>query len=322
VGVFDVPVDVEIATADGRATHTVESNEASQIFTFAADSAPRMVVFDKEDKILKSVEFKKDAGLWAYQLKNGETTPDRADAAIALGGMRDDPRSVSALGDAVEHDGFWGVRVEALLSLGRIGGSDAEKHVLAGVTDPLPWVRDVAVFELGNFKDDISLPDKLAKIAATDPAYRVRAAALGAIAKLQPPEAFEILAAAVKSKSPDEVVQKSALRALGTLKDQRSVSILMEWSKPGKPIGSRQAAIGAIAELDKTNHEITQTLISYLNEPNVDIRLAAIFALGARGDADAIAPLEEMLKHGELTVAVGPYIQLAIRLLKTQPVQK
>jgi hypothetical protein len=28
------------------------------------------------------------------------------------------------------------------------------------------------------------------------------------------------------------------------------------------------------------------------------------------------------LKHGELTVAVGPYIQLAIRLLKTQPVQK
>jgi aminopeptidase N len=322
VGVFDVPVDIEIATADGRATHTVESNQASQIFTFAADSAPRMVVFDKEDKIFKSVEFKKDAGLWAYQLKNGETTPDRADAAIALGGMRDDPRSVSALGDAVEHDGFWGVRVEALLSLGRIGGSDAEKQVLAGVNDRLPWVRDVAVLELGRFKDDTSLSDKLTKIAATDPAYRVRAAALGAIARLQPPEAFEVLAAAVKSKSPDDIIQKSALRALGTLKDQRAVSILMDWSNPGKPIGSRQAAIGAIAELDKTNHVITQTLISFLNEPNVDIRLAAIFALGARGDTDAIAPLEEMLKHGELTVAVGPYIELAIRLLKTQPVQK
>src|ERR1700728_4122609 len=65
VGVFDVPVDIEIATADGRATHTVESNEASQIFTFAADSDPLMVVFDKEDQILKSVEFKKDAGLRA-----------------------------------------------------------------------------------------------------------------------------------------------------------------------------------------------------------------------------------------------------------------
>ena len=322
VGVFDVPVDVEIATANGRAMHTVESNRASQTFTFPADSAPLMIVFDKEDKIFKSVEFKKDAGLWAYQLKNSETTPDRADAAIALGGMRDDPRSVSALGDAVEHDGFWGVRVEALLSLGRIGGSDAEKRVLAGVNDPLPWVRDVAVLELGNFKDDISLPDKLAKIAASDPAYRVRAAALGAIAKLQPPEAFEILAAAVRSKSPDDIIQKSALRSLGVLKDQRAVSILMDWSKPGKPIGSRQAAIGAIAQIDKTNHEITETLVSYLNEPNVDIRLAAIFALGARGDTEALAPLEEMLKHGELTVAVGPYIELAIRLLKTQPVQK
>jgi aminopeptidase N len=322
VGLFDVPVDIEIATANGRATHTVESNQASQIFTFAADSAPLMVVFDKEDKIFKSVDFKKDAGLWAYQLKNSETTPDRADAAIALGGMRDDPRSVSALGEAVQHDGFWGVRVEALLSLGRIGGPEAEKQVLAGVNDPLPWVRDVAVLALGNFKDDISLPDRLTKIAASDPAFRVRAAALGAIARLQPPEAFEILAAAVKSKSPDDMIQRSALQSLGTLKDQRAVSILMDWSKPGKPIGCRQAAIGAIAQLDKTNHEITETLVSYLNEPNVDIRLAAIFALGARGDTAAIAPLQEMLKHGELTVAVGPYIELAIRLLKTQPIQK
>jgi aminopeptidase N len=322
VGVFDVPLDIEIATANGRATHTVESNQASQTFTFAAESAPRMVVFDKEDKILKSVDFKKDAGLWAYQLKSGETTPDRADAAIALGGMRDDPRSVSALGDAVQHDAFWGVRVEALLSLARIGGSEAEKQVLAGVNDPLPWVRDVAVLELGSFRDDISLSDKLTKIAARDPAYRVRAAALGAIARLQPPDAFEILAAAVKSNSPDDVIRKSALRALGALKDQRAVSILLDWSKPGKPIRSRQAAIGALAELDKTNHEITQTLVSCLNEPNVDIRLAAIFALGTRGDTDAIAPLEEMLKHGELTVAVGPYIELAIRSLKAQPVQK
>jgi aminopeptidase N len=322
VGVFDVPVDIEIATAAGRMTHTIEANQASQTFTFAADSAPLMVVFDAEDKIFKSVEFKKDAGLWAYQLKNAETTPDRADAAIALGGMRDDPRSVGALGDAVGHDSFWGVRVEALLSLGRIGGVEAEKQVLAGINDPLPWVRDVAVLELGDFKDDLTLPDRLTKIAASDPAYRVRAAALSAIAKLQPPDAFEILARAVKSNSPDDVVQKSALRALGTLRDQRAVSILTDWSKPGKPIASRQAAIGAVAELDKTNHEITETLVSYLNEPNVDIRLAAIFALGARGDTEAVAPLEEMLKHGELTVAVGPYIEFAIRLLKNQPAQK
>jgi HEAT repeat protein len=63
-------------------------------------------------------------------------------------------------------------------------------------------------------------------------------------------------------------------------------------------------------------------LVSCLNEPYFDIRIAAIFALGARGDTDAIAPLEGMLKNGELTVAIGPYIELAIRMLKSQPVAR
>lgn len=322
VGIFDVPVDVEIATNRGRETHTVESNQASQVFTFPADSAPRMVIFDKGDKIMKSVEFKKDADLLAHQLKNADTTPDRADAAVALGSVRDDPRAVAALGEAAQHDPFWGVRVEALLALGRIGGPEAEKHVLAAVRDPAPWVRDAAVRELGIFKDDISLPAKLSKIAASDPAYRVRAAALGALAPIHAPNAFETLADAVKSESPDDIIREASLRALGKLGDIRAVPILMEWSTIGKPVGSRQAAIGAIAELDKPNSAITKTLVSYLNEPYFDIRIAAIFALGSRGDTDAIAPLEEMLNNGELTVAIGPYIELALRLLKSPPVAR
>ncbi len=164
-----------------------------------------MIVFDKEDKILKSVEFKRDTAALAYQLKNGETVPDRAEAAAALGSIRDDPQAVSALGDAVRDDPFWGVRVESLTALGRIGGPEAEKQVLVGAADSKPWVRDVAVFELRRFHDDITIPDKLNNIAAKDPAYRVRAAALGALASLKAPDAFETLSAAVKSNTPDDI---------------------------------------------------------------------------------------------------------------------
>jgi len=320
VGLFDVPVDIEIATSKARQTHTIEVSQASQMFTFAADDAPLMVAFDKGDKILKSLEFKRDATLLAYQLKNGATTPDRAEAAVALGPIKDDPRAVSALGDAARHDGFWGIRVEALLALGRIGGPDAEEQVLAAVRDPEPWVRSVAVSELGNFKDDDSLPSKLSKIAESDPAYTVRAAALGALASVHAPDAFAMLAAAAKSESPDNILRDAALRGLGRLGDIRAVPVLMDWAAPGKPIESRQAAIGAVASLDKSNAVITKTLVSYLSEPYFDIRLSAIFALGARGDTDAIPPLENMLKNGELTVAIGPYIELALRLLKSQPV--
>jgi aminopeptidase N len=319
VGLFDLPVDIEIATASGRQTHTVQVNQASQTFYFPAETAPLMIVFDKEDKVMKSLDFKREPAMLAYQLKNGETVPDRAEAAVALGGVRDDPEAVNALGNAARHDPFWGIRVESLTALGRIGGPEAEKQILAGATDPLPWVREVAVFELRRFHDDVTIPDKLSEIAAKDPAYRVRAAALGALANLKPPDAFETLNAAVNSKSPDDIVRNAALRGLGRLADQRAVSILMEWSKPGKAIRSRQSAIGAIAGLDKTNHEITQALLSYLNESHNDIRISAIFALGARGDTDAIAPLEAMLKNGELTVEIGPFIEMALQLLKTPP---
>jgi aminopeptidase N len=322
VGLFDLPVAVEIATPTGRETHSIEVNQASQTFTFPANGAPLMVIFDKGDEILKFLDFKKDAPLLAYQLKNAETTPDRADAAVALGNMRDDPNAIASLGDAAQHDPFWGVRVEALQGLGRIGGDAAEKYVLAEANDPAPWVRDVAVRELGNFKDDASLPARLSKIADEDAAYRVRAAALGALATLRTPNAFDTLSAAVKSDSPDDIIREASLRALGRLGDVRAVPILTAWSAVGKPARSRQAAIGAIAGLDKSDKEITRLLISYLSEPYFDVRLSAIFALGGRGDTDAIAPLEEMLKNGELTQAIGPYIELALRLLKTQPPAK
>ena len=322
VGLFDVPVNVEIATANGRRMQSIEVSQASQTFTFPADGPPLMVIFDKGDQVLKAVDFKREPEALIYQLKNAETTPDRSEAAVALGNLKIDPNAVAALGDAAQHDPFWGVRVEALQGLGRIGGPDAEKRVLAAGGDSAPWVREVAARELGNFKGDVSLPSTLDKIASADPAYRVRAAALGALARIQAPDAFDTLAAAVKSDSPDDTLRDAALRAFGRLGDVRAVPILMEWSAIGKPMGSRQAAIGAVAELDKTNKDITRMLISFLNEPYYDVRIAAIFALAARGDTDAIAPLEDLLRKGELTVAIGPYIELALRLLRAQPAPK
>jgi aminopeptidase N len=322
VGLFDVPVNVEIATANGRHTHSIEVSEADQTLTLPADGLPLMVIFDRGDQILKAVDFKREPAALIYQLKNAETTPDRSEAAVALGNLKGDANAVAALGDAAQHDPFWGVRVEALEGLGRIGGPDAEKQVLAAAGDSAPWVREVAVRELGNFKEDASLPLRLYNIASADTAYRVRTAALGALAKIQAPNAFDVLAAVVKSDSPDDTLREASLRAFGRLGDARAVPILMEWSVVGKPMGSRQAAIAAIAELDKTNKDITRMLISYLNEPYFDVRIAAIFALAGRGDPDAIAPLDDLLHKGELTVAIGPYIELALRMLKIQPATK
>jgi aminopeptidase N len=318
VDLFDMPVEIEIATVSGRKTSTIQVSKAEESFTLPADSTPQMVLFDKGDNILKLLEFKKDPSALIYQLKNAETVPDRADAAVALAAIKDNADVVAALGNAAQHDPFWGVRAESLKALGKIGGSAAEKQILTSVNDPKPWVRQVAVQELGGFTDDASLGSQLTAIATNDNAYRVRAAALNALGKIKAPNAYDVLTVAVKLDSPDDTLRNGALEGLGSLADDRSVSLLLEWSAPGKAFDTRGAAIGAVANLDTKNKAITKTLLSYLQEPYIDVKYATLFALTKRGDPDAIAPLEAMLKSGDLSLGAAPYIQMQIDALKTK----
>jgi hypothetical protein len=174
------------------------------------------------------------------------------------------------------------------------------------------------VQELGGFTEDASLGPQLTAIATNDKGYRVRAAALNALGDIKAPNAYDVLSAAVKLDSPDDTLRNGALEGLGSLADDRSVPLLLEWSAPGKAFDTRGAAIAAVAALDTKNKTITKTLISYLQEPYIDIKYATLFALAKRGDPDAIAPLEAMLKSGDLNLGAAPYIQMQIDALKSK----
>jgi len=317
VELFDVPIQVEIATAGGRKTYPIEVSRADESFTFPADSAPLMIVFDRGDQILKKLTFTREVPLLIYQLKNGSTAPDRAEAAASLAADRDDPSVIAALGDSALHDPFWGIRVEALRSLGRAGGDDAESRVLAVLdSEKEPWVRDVAARVLGSFRGNPALAARLSDVASHDSAYTVRAAAIESLAAIKAPNAYDILAASVAADSPDDILRRAGLSAFGLLGDDRAVPILLDWSAPGKPMRCRQSAIGAIAGLDRRNHAITAALVSYLQDSRFDVRLEAIFALGTRGDPGAIAPLQDMLKSGQLTQGEEPYIEESLSVLQ------
>ena len=110
VGLFAFPVDVEITNASGPKLYPIHVTQESEVFTFPADSAPLMVLFDKGTQILKSVEFKKDKKELLYQLKNAGEVADRADAAEELGENQGRRRSGRSLGDALRNDKSPGVR--------------------------------------------------------------------------------------------------------------------------------------------------------------------------------------------------------------------
>jgi aminopeptidase N len=316
VGLFDVPVDVEIATSSSRKTYPIRVRQSDESFTFPADSDPLMVLFDPGDKIFKKVEFAKTPEMLIYQLKNAEAVTDRADAAVALSLLRDNSGAIAALGEAAAHDPFWGVRAEALRALGKLGGSDAERAVLPAASDPQPWVREVAAAELAHFADESRVVSLLIQMAKTDSAYLVRAAALRALGASKTPRAFDVLVNAAKTDSPDNMIRRAALISLGALGDERAVPLLLEWSAPGQPFRCRESAIASLAMLDKSNAKITQTLISYLSEPYYDLQVATILSLARRGDPAAAGPLQAMLHGQELTTVEDPFIETALELLR------
>jgi len=319
VPLFRVPVEIEITTPQGAKSHRVTVSKAEETFAFPVDARPRMVLFDKGNMILKSLEFKKDPQEWIYQLRNAATAPDRLDAARALAEIKNNEDVAAALGEAARSDRFWAVRSESLRALGRIGGPAAQKQILSAVGEPQAWVRSVAVSLLGSFKDDATVAATLDKIFREDKAYGVRGAALRSLAQQKAPNAFDALRAAAGMDSPDERIRGAALSAMGALGDDRAVPLLLEWSAVGKPISVRSPAIASLGRMAKQDKEVMKKLIAYLDEPYQFIRFSAVLALAERGDSDAIAPLEKLAKDSNVSAGMSDFIQSQIARLKPKP---
>ncbi len=323
VGLFHVPVDVEITTPSGPKLYMVNVSKDAETFTLPSDSTPLMVLFDKGGSILKTADFHKEKKEWLYQLKNAREVYDRADAVIALGKIGSDEEVVAALGSALNTDQAAGIRGISADALGRIGGTTALKLLLAALqTNNDPGARSHIVSALGYFKDDANVTAKLESIARDDHSYRARASALQALGRLKAPNAFNTLEAAVAGDSPDGFLREAALRGFGFLGSDKAVPILREWSSVGKSTGSRIAALASLARLDKDNKEITKEIAAFLTEPRFPVREAAIYALGNRGDSSAIPALESLLKVDDLSIEMVPMIKDQIAKLQGRKASK
>ena len=316
VGLFTIPTVLEITAAGGTKRFPIVVSKADESFTFPADSAPLLVLFDPGDTYLDAVQFDKTPREWIYQLRHAATVPDRADAAVVLGGFTGQDAVITALVASSHDDPFWGVREQAVESLAKLGGVRARDALFAALDDPDARTSSVAATLLGGFQHDPQVAARLEAVARGGKYFRERESALRSLGRLRAPGAFAVLLEATRTESPDDGLRRAALGAFGDLEDPRAIPVVLEWAAPGRPLYARVAAIRALGSLDARNGDTTRRLLSYLDERISGIRRAVLEALEQRADASAIPPLETVLQHGGLSDSFEESVRRTIAHLR------
>lgn len=299
VPVFRVPVDIEIVWEGGRETHSVLIEDDSESYYFQVPAEPKMVIFDKDDVILKTLDFGKTTGELVYELEHGDFMT-QVRAAQALGSKGSDVRTVPALRSVVLGDAFWGLRREAALALGKVENDAALQALIEGSKSKEARVRLACAEAMGSYYRNEQAASQLESIIKNDYAYGVRAAAVTALVKTRAKNAARVATDALKQESEIGVVRNAALNGLADLGDPAAMDRIKGYTTSGNPRVYRNTAIaaygklGKLVEKDGERRRAAEFLYPSLDDWHLRTRAAAIDALAAILEPSSVDPLRRV----------------------------
>lgn len=299
VPVFRVPVDIDVTWDGGAATHHVIIEQQKQDFYFDVPKEPVMVLFDKDDWILKTLDFPKRTSESIYELQNAPYM-SRVRAAEALASKGSESETVPALKAVLVADGHYGLRRECALALGKIATDDALAALKEGLNAKDGLVRVACVEAMGNFYHHDDVAATLDKTANGDFAWGVRAEALTSLAKIKTANAAKVCTAALAQESDRSVVRNAAINALVDLKDTAALDRIRKYTMPGTPRECRNVAIAGYARLakqldqDDDRRKASDVVAESVDDWHLRTREAAIEALATIADPTALATLERV----------------------------
>ncbi|MDB9377328.1 HEAT repeat domain-containing protein, partial [Nodularia sphaerocarpa] len=290
-------------------TFTVRVNEREQSFYFPLAEKPQFVSFDVGNHFLKTVTLEYSVPELKAQLEFDPNPISRIYAAEALakkGGLE----AINALSDALKHDSFWGVQVEAAKQLAEINLDQAFDGLVLGLQDQNAYVRRSVVEALATIKthDSYKAVKKLVKHG--DPSYYVEAAAsraVGSIASVnlagKPKEekVIKLLQSVLESKAGwNEVVRSGAVGGLAALKtSEAALNLLLEYTKLGVPQPLRLATIRALGKISVGQslvnlERILEKLAELGKETFFLTQVAVVIALGQMETPKAMGILRSL----------------------------
>jgi len=156
--------------------------------------------------------------------------------------------ALTALSHILQGDSFDRVRAAAAESLGELGGDEAKTILLATLNDKDHYVRAGAAAGLAHYHGDSSVAQALARLLQQDPSYGVQMSAAASLGRLQAPESFDALKAALPQAKDDHVTEGILVGVAASHHDGAARLLLTE-SRPGVPEFPRVIAMRLLPQL-------------------------------------------------------------------------
>ncbi len=294
IAVFELPFAIDVGVEGAIQRHERLMHERKSSLVVRLSKRPSWVSVDPDYLITAPIFLNAPADLLFGLLKHGPKARGRRMAAIALG-RRQDEKTVKALGESVADEAeAWMVRNKAAESLGKIGGQDAERLLIASLTTQELKVQRAVAEALGEFRTPSS--EKALLSLTRSKSYLVSAGAARALGKMQSAQVAKVLRQLLNRPSWAEVIRASALSAISRDPSPEVMDLLLEWSRYGKPLRARRAALAALAEVGEGN-KVRLHLEELLTDRDPHVRGAVVGALGALGDARSQAALSDLLER-------------------------
>ena len=274
-------------------TETLDAKEHR--FVWSLPGEPLDVEFDPELEILASVTFKKPQAYWLRQLRAGQTSASRLQAASHVASWGGE-RAVAELEATAVREKFWGAAAEMVSALGSVSGQksvEALRRLLNKIKNSK--VRRAVIAQLG-VRGTAADASMMAPIARSGRSLLERAEATVAVGRLDYGRHKGLIAKNLKARTYRDGVAAAAVSAVAASRDAGAGKTLLAALKPGNSYGARIAAIRALAEYASALPEAVPALIALLDETDERISLVACAALGRTADERALPALEKAAK--------------------------
>ncbi len=302
---FNFPLTVRFDGPSGRVEKTITVKEPSEDFYFSLPEAPAAVRLDPRLEVLAKISIELPAPMLQAQLADKDDVVGRLLAVAALRDKKDHA-SAAQLKNTLNHDAFYGVRVEAASALAAIHSDESLDDLLASREQNDARVRNAVIAALAAFYNPAACQAEIKSLAAEkNPA--IQAQDIRGLANYAQPEVRDRLLPLLQSHSYRNSLADAAIAAMRVQDDISYLAPIRQTLEQRRDdftslgFTSGLDTVAFLARDEEKKEPVRQFLSGYVNDKNSVIRLGAIWALGVLGDPRALPVLQTFAEAGKQT---------------------